>query len=159
MARTCLTFLFENLPPTLFLLNLRQLVMAGTSYHTSVRALLCFTDLSSAIRGSFILRAPQELLWNLFYHSYTDISPVKNHDFALNSVPWDFSVQLGPTGLSAAQFYHRVCQICPSRKDRERRHEDLMHLRTGKRLAFAKCAKNAKSLKSIEFKEPGAKEW
>lgn len=38
-------------------------------------------------------------------------------------------------------------------------NEDLMHLRTGKRLAFAKCAKNTKLLKSMEFKEPGVKEW
>lgn len=39
MARTLFTFLFENLPPTLFLLNLHRLVMAGTSYHANVKAL------------------------------------------------------------------------------------------------------------------------
>lgn len=119
MARTCFTFLSENLFPTMFLMNLHQLVMAGTSYHANVRALPYFTDVSSGIRGRFMLRVPQDLLWNLLYHSYTDISPVKKQDFALSSVPWDFSVQLGPTGYSAAQFYHRVCQICPSRMGKE----------------------------------------
>lgn len=76
MARTLFTFLFENLPPILFLLNLHQLVMAGTSYHANVRALTYFTDVSSVLRGRFKLRVPWELLWNLFYHSYTDISSV-----------------------------------------------------------------------------------
>lgn len=76
MATTHFTFLFENMPPTLFVLNLHQLVMAGTSYHARVRALPYFTDVSIDIRHRFMLRVPQELLWNLFYHSYMDINPV-----------------------------------------------------------------------------------
>lgn len=157
MARTSFTFLFKILPPDLFLLNLHQLVTAATI--PNVWAFVFSTDVSGDTRQKFILRVPWELLWSLFYHSYMDKTPVKNHDFALSSMPWDFSVQLRPTGLSAAQFCHRVCQTHLLGKDRERRHEDLIHLRAGKRLACAKCAKDTKLHNLVKLKETGGKQW
>ena len=78
------------------------------------------TDVSGDIRQRLMLRVPWELLWSLFYHSYMDKTPVKIHDFAVSSVPWDFSVQPDPTALNAAQFCRRVCQRRLLGKDRER---------------------------------------
>jgi len=57
------------------------------------------------------------------YHSYIDKTPVKILDFAVSSVPLHFSVQLDPTGLSAAQFSHRVCQTHLLSKSRERSND------------------------------------
>ena len=41
----------------------------------------------------------------------------------MSSVPLHFSVQLDPTGLSAAQFSHRVCQTHLLSKSRERSND------------------------------------
>lgn len=111
MVRTSFTFWFKISPPTLFSLNLHQLVTAGTSYHAKCLSLWLFHSCKWWYTAK--IHVGCEVCFIIL--TWTGL-----HDFAVSLVTWDFSVQLHPTGLSAAKFCHRFWQTRLLRKDRGR---------------------------------------
>lgn len=142
MARTLFTFLFENLPPTLFLLNLHWLVMQVPATMPMLkpwpihRCKWCF-------KGQIHVESTKGVT----------VKPVLSflyrHKFCIN--PW-FCNELNairllcPVGSYRAHCSPVLPLGLPFLQGRMGKEddEDLMHLRIGKRLAFAKCVKNTK---------------
>lgn len=127
MARTSYPFLSKISPPALFVLNLHQLVTAGTSYYAKCLSLFLFHSCQWWYTAKIHVEGTMRIIVKFILSFLYGQTPVKIHDFSVSSEPWDFSVQLDPAGLSAVQFCCRICQKHLPEKNRERRQEDLIH--------------------------------